>query len=103
MDRRVIWSKRSQNDRKEIFRYWNKRNKSNAYSKKLNKLFKEAIRLIAEYPKIGKITDDKSIRIKIVKDYLLIYETDDQQGQLVILTIWDSRQDPEKVKRILQE
>lgn len=102
MDRRIIWSERSQNDRKEILKYWNKRNKSNAYSKKLNELFKKAIRLIAEYPEIGKLTDDSSARIKIVRDYLLIYELD-QNGRLLILTIWDSRQDPDKLKRILHQ
>ena len=96
MDRKIIWSKRSQNDRKEIFRYWNKRNKSNEYSKKLNRLFNEAIRLVAEYPHIGKRTDDKDARIKIVRDFLIIYEID-VQDQIVILAIWNSRQDPAKL------
>ncbi len=54
MAKQIIWSRKAQNDRKEIFRYWNKRNKSKLYSKKLNKLFKEAVKLISEYPEIGK-------------------------------------------------
>jgi toxin YoeB len=74
MARRIIWSKRAQHDRKEILAYWNKRNKSNSYGKKLNELFKEAVKLIAVYPEIGKPTDDKNAKIKIVRDYLLIYE-----------------------------
>ena len=100
MDRKIIWSRRSQNDRIEIFKYWNKHNKSIAYSKKLNELFKEAIRLIGEYPQIGRLTNDKKARIKIVRDYLIIYEIDAQE-QLLILTIWDSRQDPEKLRSVL--
>ena len=102
MARRIIWSRRAQSDRIEIFKYWNKRNKSNLYSKRLNGLFKEAVNLIAQYPKIGKPTDDHTARIKIVGDYLIIYEMDEKE-QLLILTIWDSRQNPERLKRILQE
>lgn len=83
---KIIWSQRAQNDRKAIFKYWNKRNKSTVYSKKLNGLFKEAVQLIAAYSEIGKLTDDKNAQIKIVRDYFIIYETD-HNGQLIILTI----------------
>lgn len=102
MAKQIIWSKRSQTDRKEIFRYWNKRNNSNYYSKKLNELFKQAVRLIAEYPEIGKPTDDKNVRIKIVKDYLIIYEID-EKDHLLILTIWDARQNPKRLEKILRK
>ena len=98
MVKQIIWSKKAQTDRKEIFKYWNKENKSNRYSKKLNELFKEAVRLIAEYPEIGKFTDNKNARIKIVRDYLIIYEID-ERGYLLILTIWDSRQNPKKLEK----
>ena len=67
MVKQIVWSRRAQTDRKYILEYWNKRNKSNSYSRKLNELFKEAVKLIADYPEIGKPTDDKNARIKIVK------------------------------------
>lgn len=102
MVKQIIWSRRAQSERKEIFKYWNLRNKSNIYSKKLNELLKEAVRLISEYPEIGKSTDDKNARIKIVRDYLIIYEVD-LKDRLLILTIWDSRKDPKKLERILQK
>ncbi len=99
MARRVIWSLRAQQDRKEILHYWRERNKSNVYSKKLNSLFKNATRIIAEFPGIGKQTQDKTLRIKIVRDYLMIYQV--TATQIQILTIWDSRRDPEKLEKIL--
>jgi addiction module RelE/StbE family toxin len=99
MAKQVIWSQRAQNDRKEILNYWKQRNKSSAYSKKLNELFKESIRIILDFPQIGKMTDDSKARIKIVRDYLIIYEETDTQ--IFILTIWDSRQDPDKLNKIL--
>ncbi len=101
MVKQIIWSNRAQTDRKKILKYWNKRNKSNAYSKKLNELFIEAVKLIAEYPEIGKETDEKNARIKIVRDYLIIYEVD-SKDRLLILTIWDNRQSPKRLHKILR-
>ena len=89
MAKQVIWSLRAQNDKKEILDYWRQRNKSNTYSKKLNELFKESIRIILDFQQIGKVTDDTKARIKIVRDYLIIYE--ETETQIFILTIWDSR------------
>lgn len=100
MVKQIIWSRRAQTDRKEILKYWNKRNKSKLFSKKLNELFKEAVKLIAEHPEMGKPTDIKNVRSKIVRDYLMIYEFNDKD-QLLILTIWDSRQSPRRLERIL--
>ena len=51
MAKKVVWSLRAQNDRKKIFYYWNKRNKSNNYSIRLNRLFIEATKAISDYPK----------------------------------------------------
>ncbi len=70
MDKKVIWSPRARNDLKSILEYWIIRNKSNAYSVKLSSLFKEATQFISHHPKMGKLTDDKSARFKIVRDYL---------------------------------
>jgi len=100
MAKQVVWSLRAQADRKEILNYWRLRNKSNNYSKKLNQLFKESVRIITDFPQIGKSTDDTNTRIKIVKDYLIIYE--ETETHIYILTIWDSRQDPDKLKEILK-
>jgi addiction module RelE/StbE family toxin len=99
MAKQVVWSLRAQEDRKQILYYWNQRNKSSTYSKKLNKLFKESIKIILDFPEIGKLTDSGNARIKIVRDYLLIYEA--SENQVVVLSIWDTRQDPEKLKKIL--
>ena len=100
MARQIIWSLRAQKDKREIFKYWSERNKSNLYSQKLNLLFKEAIELLREHPRIGRPTDEESIRIKIVKDYLLIYEV--TETSINILSVWDGRQDPSKLEEILK-
>lgn len=100
MAKQVIWSLRAQQDKREILNYWRQRNKSNAYSKKLNELFKEAVKIITDFPQIGRVTDDATARIKIVRDYLIIYE--ETETNICILTIWDSRQNPEDLEKILR-
>lgn len=99
MAKQVIWSIRAQQDRKQILSYWNNHNKSTAYSIKLNEKFKEALKLVSKFPQIGKRTDDAKARIKIVRDYFLIYE--ETETKIILLTIWDSRQDPKNLERIL--
>jgi addiction module RelE/StbE family toxin len=91
MVKKIIWSRRANTDRRNIFHYWNQRNKSNRYSIKLNKLFKEALELVSKYPKIGKLTDLENVRIKIVRDYLIVYE--ELEDEILILTIFSSHQD----------
>lgn len=89
---RVIWTFKAEKDLLDILEYWVSRTQSVAYSKKLNKLFKENIKLLSQYPHIGRVTDDNNIRIKLVGNYLLFYEVVDTH--IIILKIWDSRQNP---------
>lgn len=103
MAKQVIWAQRAQNDRIKILEYWIARNKSSEYSIKVNELFKEAIKIIAHYPEIGKITDNNGARMKIVRDYLIIYEYEVISDKVVILAIWDSRRSPKKLKKLLKK
>jgi len=99
--KQVIWSDRAQQDRINILDYWIKRNKSKAYSEKLFLLFKQADDLIAAYPKIGNPTSYRSIRFKIVRDYLLFYE--ELENRIEILLVWDSRQNSDKLNDLLKD
>lgn len=101
MAKQVIWSDRAIDDLLKIFEYWNYRNKSSNYSKKLNELFTKAIALIANHSSIGRPSQIENIRIKIVKDYLIIYE--DTPELIIILTIWDSRRNLEDLERIIKK
>ena len=100
MAKRIIWSQKAQSDRREILEYWRNRTKSSSYSKKLDSLFREALSILKDYPQIGKPADDHKTRIKIVKDYFLLYE--ETEDSIILLSIWDNRQDPEKLEKIIQ-
>ena len=99
MAKQVVWSLRAQGDRKNILDYWIQRNKSKPYSKKLNALINVSTQLISAFPKLGRETDIKNVRVKVIKDYLLIYE--ETKERIEVLTIWDNRQSSEKlIKRL---
>ena len=96
MAKQIVWSPLARRKRSEILTFWIIKNRSNIYSKKLNKLFKEASFLISLHPNIGKPTSKDNVRFKIVLHYLMFYEL--KKDKIYILTIWDSRQDPERIK-----
>ena len=96
MAKRLIWTPQAQNNRIEIFEYWNNRNKSKIYSRKLNDIFSEHIEIILKYPNIGLPTDIENVRSRTVRDYQIIYF--DTHDSIIILAIWDSRQNPDKLK-----
>lgn len=99
MVRKIIWSTNAKADRIEILDYWIKRNKSNSYSKKLNLLFREAINLVAKNPTIGHVTIKENVRVKIVKQFLIIYEI--TEDSIHIHSIFDNRRNPEEfIKRL---
>lgn len=96
MVRRVVWTPLAQKNRKEILKYWIEHNQSNRYSKKLNHLFKAAVKLLTKYPNIGKTTNIPGVKVKVIRDYLLFYKFND--STLFILTVWDARQNPDKLR-----
>lgn len=76
MDLTVQWSNRAELEFDNILDYWNKRNGSERYSKKLMELVDQSIEGLAKYPESGRLTDNQSVRYKIVKDYFLYYSYD---------------------------
>ena len=89
--RRIVWTKSAHLERIKILNYWYNKTKSKAYSKKLNKLFSETNKLLWTHPEIGSISKDNSIRITIVRDYLIFYEF--TRTELIIFSVWDTRRD----------
>ncbi|MBK9299486.1 MAG: type II toxin-antitoxin system RelE/ParE family toxin [Bacteroidetes bacterium] len=96
MVKRIIWSEDAFQDKVQIFTYWNNRNKSNLYSRKLNRLFKDTIKSVLETPTLGRKTNIENVKRIIARDYFLIYE--ESETDLTILRIWDSRQDSNKLE-----
>jgi plasmid stabilization system protein ParE len=90
---KIDWSIEARLDLIDILEYYNKRNKSSIYSKKLNSKINRSARLISKNPFIGLQSEIESVRALITGDYQLIYELTD--NLILITMIWDCRRDPE--------
>ncbi len=92
---RIKWSTQATKDIEEILSYWNNRNKSSHYSKKLYAQIKQVIKLLKAHPNLGISTTDEHIRMKIFKSYKIFYEL--ESNSITVLRIWNTRQDPKKI------
>ena len=79
----------------KFFEYFAKRNKSKTYSIKLHKKIKSEILITLKQPNIGKQTDVLNIRGLIIENYIVFYELLDTN--IIILNIWDCRENPENL------
>ena len=85
---KIIWTKISISQRNEVFAYWNKRNKSTDFSKKIN------------LPLTGVEIQNEDARILHFHNYSLVYKI--SQSEIYILAFWDNRQNPSKLLEILK-
>jgi plasmid stabilization system protein ParE len=90
MARRLIWSVEARNSRKDIFDYWNNRNKSKVYIRKLNLLFNTNLKIVIQLPEFGKPTFLEDSKFIIVSHFEIIYKI--TPNEIVVLAIWDTRQ-----------
>ena len=99
MVKRVIWAPMAIEERRDILNYWAQRNKSKVFSKKLYALFLDAVNRIAINPNIGHLTNRTDTRIKVVRDYLIVYKL--EGNDVKILSILDGRRNPEELNKRL--
>lgn len=96
---KLFWTETAIRQRNYYFEYWNNRNKSNSYSKKLNQKIKERANLLKTNPELGKETEINEIRIVSLGHYSILYKFD--SDKVVIVGFWDSRQNPQKLLSFL--
>ena len=96
---KIVWTTLARRERDVIFDYWNKKNKSNHDSKKLNLIIYQKIDLLKSNPFIGIETDFKPYRILLFENYGLVYRSEEEL--LYIISVWDHRQNPSKLKKLL--
>ncbi len=93
--RKIIWSHRAWIKLYSILEFYADRNKSKIYSAKLYTRFNKEIKLLAKHPNLGIRTEIESVRGLIVGEFIIYYEH--QDNTIIIHTIWDSRQNPDKL------
>lgn len=98
--RAVVWTDTAKLQRRKIFEYWNKRNGSTRYSKKLLKFISARIQQLVEHPFSGKETEIEGIRITSLGHFSIVYIL--TETQLIVIGFWDTRQNPEKLLHSLK-
>ena len=92
---KIIWSHRAKIKLYSILEFYADRNKSKIYSAKLYTRFNKEIKLLVKHPNLGIKTEIESVRGLIVGEFIIYYEHKD--NTIIIHTIWDSRQNPDKL------
>jgi plasmid stabilization system protein ParE len=93
--RTVVWTATAAKQRREILKYWTKRNGSTEYAEKLIKLTAGQIKIIIRHPESFKSAGYSDTRVSAMGYFSIYYKT--VEDQLIITAFWDNRQDPKKI------
>ena len=90
----VLYSPEFVDNLEAILTYYDERNGSDTYSKKLFKMLHEQIRLLSVFPEIGRITDFPGVRVVFVEKFGVEYQI--REDAILVVDIYSCLTDPEK-------
>lgn len=91
--KQIVWSARANFELAETLAFYNERNGNSNYSLFLLNEIDDLLHTLAEHELMGRLTENKKTRVVVMKVYLIFYEINDKQ--IDILSFWDNRRDPE--------
>ena len=91
--RKIVWSNRAIKRLYAILEFYDQRNLSKTYSKKLYQLLQKEIKILLKFPEIGLKTTEETTRGFIIQDFIVYYQI--TEDKIIIHTIWDCRQNPD--------
>jgi len=91
----IYWTKTALEQRNFIFSYWNDKNKSTNYSKRLLLLINARSNSLVLFPKIGKQADFKNTHVISIEHFSLFYQL--FSNKIIIIAFWDNRRDPKEL------
>ena len=93
----ITWTQKAEKQLIQTLIYWNNRNKSNSYSKKLLKEVKKREIYLAENPNSGMaIGYELVLKISVLRVFSLVYKL--KEEQIIILAFWDNRRNPDHLE-----
>tara|TARA_R110002012_G_scaffold42418_8_gene115469 strand:+ start:17025 stop:17342 length:318 start_codon:yes stop_codon:yes gene_type:complete len=103
MPLKIIWSEFAETKLDEIYEYYEKKTGPSIAKKLLEGIINEPNKLI-KAPQIGQEEKllkhrETEYRYLVFKNYKLIYSLDHQNGFIKIADVFDTRQNPTKLKR----
>lgn len=97
--KRIVWSKEARLDFKATLEFYNERNRSSTYSRKLaNEIF-NIIEKLQTNIFLGLKTSDPQVRVLHKGTFSIFYEL--KEEEIVVLMIWDSSRNPDELKKYL--
>jgi plasmid stabilization system protein ParE len=100
MAKRVVWTLTARNQRREILEYWIKRNGNKRYSRRISATIRKRIKYLAEFNYLGKPTDFNDHRVTAAGHFSIFYKV--QADRIIITSIWDNRQNPDDLQKVLE-
>ena len=88
----IIYSPQFADSLEAILNYFDERNGSDKYSKKLFGMVHGQIQMLATFPEIGRITDFPGVRVLFVDNYGVEYQIRDTA--ILIVDIYSCKTDP---------
>lgn len=96
---KIVWSDTALNQRRQIFEYWNQRNGNTKYSERIRVLTNNRIKLIIKNPEAFLKVDFENTHVTIIENFKLFYRI---YPEIIMITaFWDTRQNPEKLFKLL--
>jgi len=97
--RKVVWTETAARQRREVLRFWLRRNHSAAYPKKIVGQIRERLSIVCEYPESGFHTPHGDTRMVAMGKFSIYYRFDDTN--VVVMAFWDNRQNSDKLFALL--
>ena len=88
----ILYSPQFTDNLEAILCYFDERNGSDTYSRKLFQMVHEQIRLLVTMPEIGRLTDFPGVRILFVENYGIEYQIRDTA--ILVVDIYSCQTDP---------
>ncbi len=97
--RTVVWTATAVKQRREILKYWIKRNSSTVYAEKLIRLAAKQIKIILQHPESFKQIGFSDNRVSAMGYFSIYYKVTPEN--IIITAFWDNRQEPKKLLELI--
>jgi plasmid stabilization system protein ParE len=92
----IVWSNHAKVEFSTVLEFYFLRNGNANYSKKLVGEVEGLLKTVSKSHLIGRLTSNKVTRVVVMDVYLIFYEVNDKQ--IEIISFWDNRQSMDKRK-----
>lgn len=104
MELKLYWTEFSKNELEKIFEYYKNKVGITQAKKLINEIYIETLEL-KKQPKIGQVEEqlkdrNQEFRYLVIKNYKIIYWINEEKMQIEIFDVFDTRQNPIKIKRL---